>query len=444
VTEDVAQRILGAIAAERLLIFCGAGLSMSPPSSLPSAKDVAEFCATESFQKTGEVLPPALATDLEALAKHFDSKHTFETLFLKALVPWWRFNRDPNDGHLAVADFLATGVLLAGLTTNFDVLVEKAARRLGEPDFRPTIDQHDFGAKAEHAEYLKLHGCMDRNRYETIWFREQLANPNIAKRITLFGDWLKANILNRDLLLVGFWSDWAYLNQILTDKLGVGLPQHVYVVDPETAAGLQAKAPSLWAWANQSTISFHHIQEKGNEFLDELRRRWSALFLYSVTQSATADHQSLFGCAPAVTPATYLGFSSSDLYALRRDITGTPRTLPTRARQPDPGFHIASAIHARLLAKGAIYKEHVYRLNGKTTRVVNGHGRVLSAVKAQFRDEPPGLHVETIVAASARQDSSPSSVVRSTAAPSIVRPGSTAHWTTERELVLDLGGVGGV
>ena len=43
-TPETITRLLASMNAGRLLVVCGAGLSMAPPSSLPSARTVAERC----------------------------------------------------------------------------------------------------------------------------------------------------------------------------------------------------------------------------------------------------------------------------------------------------------------------------------------------------------------------------------------------------------------
>ena len=50
-TDEVATRLLEAIAANRLIILSGAGLSMADPSNVPSAANVAQRCAEAYVDK---------------------------------------------------------------------------------------------------------------------------------------------------------------------------------------------------------------------------------------------------------------------------------------------------------------------------------------------------------------------------------------------------------
>jgi len=389
----------------------------------------------------GGTLAPEVQADIEKMAKHFHDISRFEAVFIDALVPWADFKGEPNPGHDAVADLLACKALLAGITTNFDPLVEEAASNLGERDFRPIVEQNDLASERAHAPFLKLHGCMNRNRHQTVWHRDQVLGPPIADRMKRFREWLAANLVGRDLLFIGFWTDWAYLTDLLAENLTAISPQHVYLVDPLPADDLKTKAPGLWNWVHRANIVFHHIAESGADFLDELRRLWSRLFLSQLLRAAGSTYQSLFGSAsPAPTPAAHEALDSRALYALRRDLTGIPRTKPVRAKTPDDANYIAAAIHHRLLESGAVYSEHQYSFGGRRLRLLSGRGRVLSAAKADFQHEPPIPMVESVICAGAHADPSPAHIVRAVGSPTIVRAGSHVHWTTHHDLVLQLGG----
>ena len=72
------------MSAGRLVILCGAGLSMAPPSSLPSAWRVAEMCFDEYRLTVDPLIDPALRNNLEALAEHFAGLKTLRAVFYRA------------------------------------------------------------------------------------------------------------------------------------------------------------------------------------------------------------------------------------------------------------------------------------------------------------------------------------------------------------------------
>ena len=201
--------------AGRLVILCGAGLSMAQPSNLPAAWKVAEMCFDEYKLKIDPSIDMALRHDLEALAEHFVGLKNLKTVFIENIVPWVEFERPPNPGHAAIADFLITKNFAAGLSGNYDKLIERCAWNYGA-DFVGSLDGDEATvANYKQAPLLKFHGCGHRDRSSTVWATSQLDDLNIASRIEKSKVWMAANLRKKDLLVVGFWSDWNYLNQIL-------------------------------------------------------------------------------------------------------------------------------------------------------------------------------------------------------------------------------------
>lgn len=83
----------------------------------------------------------------------------------------------------------------------------------------------------------------------------------------------------KDLLVIGFWTDWGYLSDVFANALNVAAFASVTVVDPAASAALQAKAPNLWTKLSAGTTNFRHIQASGADALDELRTAFSKVWL---------------------------------------------------------------------------------------------------------------------------------------------------------------------
>src|ERR1019366_10101367 len=94
-------RLLGSIEANRLVLLCGAGLSIPPPSNLMSAVGVSRVCYDKYQHIT--VLPPAMREGIDQLAGHFHGTHEFESVFIGNLVPWHALVGEPNPAHAAVS-----------------------------------------------------------------------------------------------------------------------------------------------------------------------------------------------------------------------------------------------------------------------------------------------------------------------------------------------------
>ncbi|HZW05867.1 MAG TPA: SIR2 family protein [Phycisphaerales bacterium] len=437
--QATAEKLLMSIAANQLMVLCGAGLSMAAPSKLPSAAGVARSCWAKYSEILGEDLDAALRDDIEGIARHFFALGHFESLFLSKLVPWEDLKSAPNSGHDAIADFLACKVVSGVVSANFDTLCEDASNRLGERDFRAIVDTVDLAATPAHGPLLKVHGCAQRSRQTTIWCKEQLAGTSVKDRMDRFANWLKNHILGKDLLVVGFWSDWGYFGDLLAQNLtGIG-PKTVYAVNPDSAAQLELKAPKLWEWAHGPGVEFVHIRQSGDTALDELRKLWSSRFVKRMLNESAAEYTTFFDAPAAPSPDLRTRLTSQQLYALRRDLTGVPATAPVRDRDPAACDLVAAAIHRRLIDKGAEIDAHQYRYGGQTLRVVSGQGRSLSRMQKEFSAEPPILSaVDRLVCAGAVAHPVPGHIVRGSTAGSIVRPGTSAAWSTHEDLVLSL------
>ena len=167
-TPQTIARILASMNAGRLLVVCGAGLSMAPPSSLPSAGMVAERCFERYRLESDPHCDPDLRDNLEALAEHFAGLNTLKSVFIEHLVPWPDFVRPSNRGHAAIADFLIIRAAVAGISSNYDTLIERRAWDYGS-DFRGSLDGDEAIADSvRQAPLLKFHGCSHRDRQTTV------------------------------------------------------------------------------------------------------------------------------------------------------------------------------------------------------------------------------------------------------------------------------------
>jgi SIR2-like domain len=441
--DALAAQLLTAIECDRLIVFCGAGASMAAPSNLPPAWRLANECADKYEQMTGMNLPADHKNNLEILARYFKNQNELQATFIGQLVDWTPFNGMPNAGHETVADLLSCRALESCVTTNYDLMIENAAKGIGVQDFRPIVVENDINRNTDmHAPMLKLHGCADRERWNTVWCVEQLAEAPWNARIPAFRTWVNARLLQRDLLFVGFWSDWAYLNDVL-DRAFVGTePRSITVVDPSDTATLQAKAPLLWALAHRPQASFRHVRAPGEQFLADLRQRFSRQFLTRLINSSRMRYQQLFGaCAPDLgeLPA---GLGIRELFNLRRGFCGQPATSPPREKRPGTQHLGVGVVHIALMQRGAILDGYVYRLPAKTVRLLHASGEYLSQVKARFTAEPPGLPAaDQTLCVGAYDDVAPAHIIHGATPPGIVRGGISGDWRVLSPMPAEIGAV---
>lgn len=420
---------MGSMHAGRLVLICGAGLSMAPPSSLPSARRIAELCFDDYQLNVDPNLDLALRGNLEALAEHFADLHSLKSLFIERLVPWKEFERQPNSGHAAIADFLITRAAAAGLSGNFDKLIELSAWSYGA-DFQGALDGDEATVCAySQSPLLKFHGCSHRDRAATVWAASQLSDPVIADRIGKSKIWMAANLRQKDLLVVGFWSDWDYLNQIIGGALAGLDPLSVTVVDLSAAEDLERKAPDLWAIAHAGHVQFTHVQESGADVLDDLRRAFSENYLRKILAAGRELLEAETGTQCDAGLLAVAGLDCEALYHWRRDAEGVPIGQPAVERRPKDG-DLLGYFHLLLRHAGAAQDSMGYVYAGLRIRVVNGGGHDLNRLARRFAEPPAVPPANVFVAVGASDLGLPAHVLRSGTPGSVVRPGSVGTWWT--------------
>ena len=399
---------------------------MAPPSNVPSARRVAELCYDKYQLTVNPNLDPNLRNDLQRIADYFYDRNSLQNVFIKTIVPWSSFICPPNPGHKAIADFLISHVVEAGITTNYDTLIERCGEDYGF-DFQSALDGDEaIDHTSRQGPLLKLHGCSKKDRRSTIWTSQQTSDKPISDRLQTNTNWMSTNLREKDLLIVGFWSDWHYLNEVLSSALSTTTPRSVTVIDQSDRQQLEQKAPDLWDTMNAVGVAFCHVQESGADALDELRREFSRNYVRQVLAAGRDQIERHFGtsCDP-----TWLDIDldSEALYGWRRDAEGVPPSKPATKRQPED-IESLGFFHLLLRRAGAQAYDGGYRMNGRTIRVVNGRGAFLSTVRSEFDEPPAAATANMMVAVTATDLGFPNNIVRSGRAGDIIRPEPVAKW----------------
>lgn len=432
------ERLLFSINRRDLVMLLGAGLSMGDPTRLYSAQALAQKVVERYKARTGSNRLDSVG-DLEVVARYFWDEDMFEVPFISDLVPWEvRFQRRPNAGHRTVADFLLSQGLDCAISTNYDTHVEDAASDLGEGDFVAALTGTEAnGVPSRYRPLLKLHGCFRVDRNHTIWLEEQLAVSPTDEQIRDATTWLRGRLQGRDLLFVGFWSDWAYLNDILSGAVGTTAPRTVVLVDPEDSARLEAKAPDLWAWANGDGVWFRHVQEYGEVFLDELRREVSLAFVREALQGSRDRYHALTGNDADCELPDCANVESDDLYQIRRDLTGCGPSGCVRSLEAGD-FEYPAAVLLGLLEQGARPEGPSFILDSPY-RVVYAPGMRVSELVADYSEDDIPADTK-FIAVGAMEDHAVTDIIRGEQQPSVARVTSPGEWTTDRASTVWKGG----
>ena len=168
-TDPAFQKLVDHLHRRELAVFCGAGISMDPPTSLPSwralTNGMLDAIAEASQEAAGTSFAVALKQALlppEMIAQKlhdvfgnefFDSLDVLKT-------------GEPNLNHLYLAALAKTGRVPAIVTANFDTFIEKALRALEVPHkvYRRDEEFADWVKNPPPAgtvTLIKIHGCIE-------------------------------------------------------------------------------------------------------------------------------------------------------------------------------------------------------------------------------------------------------------------------------------------
>jgi hypothetical protein len=426
---ETRQRLLESIEGGRLLILCGAGLSMPPPSCLMSAVQVARACYKK--HEPIEVLPPEYQENIEQLAAYFYAHHDFKR-FLD-LVPWNDLVGEPNEGHAAAADLLITRAVKAVLSANFDLLIEQFAwaHKIQLTGALTAQEAEEFGELS--SPLLKFHGCLNRGKSDTIWTKLQLADAPVSDRVQSCSNWMALKFPGAHLLVIGFWTDWDYLNQIIENALAVGGFEAVTVIDLDASETLAGKAQGLWEKLTSVGERFKHIRESSADVLKELQVEFSRMYARKFFASgASLAEEAGKPVAPAKIAEHIDALTLVELYALRQDVDGVPYNRAARTKSPPGAAQQAALAHLLLLHANAARQGAWYFYSGKKIRVVQAGGKALSTLKAEYKEPSLFEQPDVVLCAGAFDLGLPARIMDNRGGSTVVRAtaGGTARWMT--------------
>jgi hypothetical protein len=266
---------------------------------------------------------------------------------------------------------------------------------------------------------LKLHGCWSSDRDNTVWAPGQLAVEPVASRIQGNREWLLTRLLDRDLIIVGYFTDWDYLNKVLERTLGEVRPARVVIVDPSPGAVLAAKAPALHSLGGRARVSFCHVRTSGSEFLERLRLEFSQAFVRRLLYAGSEAYEHRMGAVPDPAWLEPPGIGVADLWQVRRDLEGCFPNEPARHRVP-PEEPVLGLMLLELRAKGATADGPYWLLGGHRIRVLRTPNQLLHMVQVAFeRETPPVAAPDVIIAVGAE--------IGGARVASVLRAGATLH-----------------
>ena len=193
--------IVSAIKARSVVLFCGAGISIDPPATLPDWKTLRDetIRAVASVDSTLDARVPALLNQSIIGRSGGGLAPELVATIVRAVVPsYFQSLRvldhdQPNGNHRLIAQLAGAGLVSTVVTTNFDQLIEKAFDAAGV-SYRVRRSDSDFDAFTGPAagapvELLKLHGCISEPDTIVATVEQEAVGLSIEKGRALAALW---------------------------------------------------------------------------------------------------------------------------------------------------------------------------------------------------------------------------------------------------------------
>lgn len=247
------------IEARQVVLVIGAGVSMAPPTCLPSGTQLAQDVKTRlASSPISSIVQPVREDNLLAIADIIEEKalESFP-LFTRAIIESANFKMaTPNYAHLVIA-LLLTETNVQVLSINWDTCIERCSYIVSSS----IIGCYNHEILQNHGNssiFLKLHGCANHESSicisskqisgETWWATSQVGAALETGKVAFLG--------------IGSIAEYMKisLKKILERSRD---PSNVFIIDPE----LSTDWNDLFADAHK-----YHIQTKSEEFLDDILR----------------------------------------------------------------------------------------------------------------------------------------------------------------------------
>lgn len=299
------------------------------------------------------------------------------------------------------------------MTTNVDTLIETASMPLlGQ--IGVGIDGHAVaGLTPDQSPLLKIHGCRVIDPANTVWAPGQLDADPVCGRIECSAAWLGQQLLNRDLIIIGYSTDWDYLNAVLGTALGAVNPARVLVINPAESAKFAEKAPELVTVGNRATNGFSYLKASGADFLAELRLAFSKSFVRQVISGGRDEFADVYGeppCPPLLEPPD---IDNEQYWLMRRDLLGCLPSEPADRSFP-PDEPLLGLTVLQLRSAGAVADGSYWKIGGQTVRVIRTPNSILHRIEAAYRNEvAPAAAPDIVIAVGAESMALHANIARS-------------------------------
>lgn len=246
-----------AVSGGKLVIYAGAGISMSPPTGLPNGAGLAAAVHVQ-LKDAFPALAAVETWDLLAIADAVAALPDGEDALRQTSAKSASFkSAKPGYAHRVLAHLMLEGAIDI-LTTNWDNCIERGS---GEEHLPTVTNDHDL-ADVTPPWVLKVHGCASRPD-SLLVTSDHLANPPKWVR-----EQTHARLGSAVVVFIGIGDVAPYVKQRIEEAIGeVGSMEKIRVVSPDIKTNW---SNSQWKSVAPDLRDDDKIPVTADQFMEEL------------------------------------------------------------------------------------------------------------------------------------------------------------------------------
>ncbi|MDQ0822356.1 hypothetical protein QFZ79_000092 [Arthrobacter sp. V4I6] len=309
-----------ALSGGKIVIYAGAGISLSQPTNLPTGPALAKKIHTQlklAFPVLDGVLPGDLVAVADAIAALPDGENALRQTSANAA----NFkSAKPGYAHRVMAHLMLEGAIDV-LTTNWDNCIERGA---GEERLQTVISRRDLSDVVPPS-VLKIHGCASQPN-SLLVTSDHLKNPPPWVR-----EQTHARLGSAVVVFVGIGDVAGYVKQRIEEAVyEVGTVENIRVVTPDIESGWEN---SQWKSVAPNLLDDHKIPVTADVFMEQVASAYITGRLSEHIAALSSDE----GLTADLDKATEGLYMSDSLTVLKwaREVDINPRAGEAVLKSPE-------------------------------------------------------------------------------------------------------------
>lgn len=266
----------------RLVLYLGAGVSLSSPSTGPRGNEVADRLRPFAAELLGVDVGDVTQGDLETLAERVEREagERLAALKVRAAEAWHFRDMEPNYAHEVIALMLREGFVTV-ISANWDCGVENGGQQIAIAIEGVSSSVDRLNLASGKVPIYKVHGCATRPE-TLVLTRSEVDQPRTWARAEAQG-----SLAGGTVVFVGLGTVGSYVGEPVKELVELWTPEAstIRVVDP----GGPSEA---WCEVLGDTTEEVELRFGADDFMDHVVRAVAGEALSRVEQEARTLHES--------------------------------------------------------------------------------------------------------------------------------------------------------